>query len=208
MDFNAHTIENFLSPEEIKILLDVCTLGDDTWAAANPYSNSTFKDRAIPLGKVKETSTPAYRLLRDEIFPRIRTALIKQYAPEEPIYPDLISLIRWPIGMKQDPHWDDMKGLGDEINNGHRKYGVIIYLNDDYEGGQLFYPKFNYYITPKAGMLAMHPGDELHEHGVTEVQKGSRYTVASFWHHTRSKIDTPEFFDEYYAETGSLIPTE
>jgi hypothetical protein len=37
--------------------------------------------------------------------------------------------------------------------------------------------------------LAVHPGDPEHLHGVTKVENGMRYTLASFW------TQEEEYFD-------------
>lgn len=57
-------------------------------------------------------------------------------------------------------------------------YGVIIYINDDYEGGNLVYPNINFSVKPKRGMLVYHPGN--YRHYVAKVDLGNRYTLTSF----------------------------
>lgn len=57
-------------------------------------------------------------------------------------------------------------------------YGVVIYLNDDFYGGELYYPESDLTITPEQGMLVCHPGDVQHE--VLKVLSGDRYTLTSF----------------------------
>jgi hypothetical protein len=105
---------------------------------------------------------------------------IKELYDVEDVYSDTLQIVRWFPEMEQPPHADDMtntdiKGLE------HRAYGSIIYLNDNYEGGKTYYPNFDVSITPKVGNLAIHPGDPEHLHGVTKIQDGMRYTIASFW---------------------------
>jgi hypothetical protein len=63
----------------------------------------------------------------------------------------------------------------------HREYGAIIYLNDNYSGGHTYYPNHNFDIAPAVGKLAIHPGDPEHLHGVSKIEDGVRYTLASFW---------------------------
>ena len=84
--------------------------------------------------------------------------------------------------MNQPPHCDDMSDSKKENKNfNHRYFGCVIYLNDDYIGGETFYPDHNFKIVPKSGTLAIHLGDCNHRHGVTEVKENTRYTIASFW---------------------------
>lgn len=58
------------------------------------------------------------------------------------------------------------------------KYGVVVYLNDDFSGGELYYPNTGIIIKPEKGMLVYHSGNEKHE--VLKVQTGNRYTLTSF----------------------------
>jgi hypothetical protein len=60
------------------------------------------------------------------------------------------------------------------------EYGVIIYLNDDFEGGELFYPNLNYLYQPKAGDIIIHPATEEYTHEVYPVISGDRYTLTTF----------------------------
>jgi hypothetical protein len=208
MEFKAYTVEEFLSPADLELLsTSIHNFTEEQWNSATDHP--FWKGRGINIADLKKFDRKAYSLVLYEVFPRIRAELIKKYNLETSIYPDTLALIRWPVGLFQNPHWDDMKGYGEEeTKNGHRKFGTIVYLNDTYEGGQTYYPKFNHYITPKAGMLAMHPGDELHEHGVTEVKKSIRYTISCFWHYERARVaDRSEFHDEYYANNGEVIHT-
>jgi hypothetical protein len=69
----------------------------------------------------------------------------------------------------------------DHITHKHREYGSIVYLNNNFSGGETFYPQHNISIVPKPGMLAIHPADSNHMHGVSEIKDGIRYTIASFW---------------------------
>lgn len=66
-------------------------------------------------------------------------------------------------------------------NQGHMEspiiWGSVIYLNDDYEGGEIYYPDYNYWYKPKAGSMAMHTGNT--RHGVKKVISGDRFCAAS-----------------------------
>jgi hypothetical protein len=60
-------------------------------------------------------------------------------------------------------------------------YASIIYLNDDYAGGELFFDNIGLTMKPKAGTLVLFPGTEKFHHGVTPVEKGPvRYVVVGF----------------------------
>jgi hypothetical protein len=200
--FKPYVIENFLSTEEVETILSCAKeLTEEQWKA--PHQDMHWAGRSCSLDALKLINRPAMQLIGKEIFPRARQALLEHYSPELPIYPDSFTLCRWPIDSAQIPHWDNMKGLGEEKekNNQHRVFGIVIYLNDDYTGGQTYYPKFNHYVKPKSGMLAMHPADELHEHGVTKIEGTTRYTLASFWTYIPSFTQS-YCQDDYFLKTS------
>lgn len=60
-------------------------------------------------------------------------------------------------------------------------YAQILYLNDDYEGGELFFVNKNFKVKPKPRSLLVFPGTEEFEHGVNFVKDGPiRYVMVSF----------------------------
>jgi hypothetical protein len=72
------------------------------------------------------------------------------------------------------------KGLHDDAgDNPDLKYGMIYYINDNYEGGEIYYPELNLKIKPKANSLVIHPSNLLHE--VFEIKSDSnRYAISMF----------------------------
>ena len=61
------------------------------------------------------------------------------------------------------------------------KYATILYINDDYNEGELFFKNLNLQLRPKPGEMLFFPGDEKHEHGVKHVADGPiRYVLVGF----------------------------
>lgn len=79
---------------------------------------------------------------------------------------------RWGVGSDMYVHKDSYDG------DSRIKFGFVLYLNEDYEGGGIYYPEYETTIQPTTGLLVMHPGDILH--GVNEVTKGVRYNMTAF----------------------------
>lgn len=172
--FNAHVIEEFISKEDREYLVKTAILSN-LWESGG----SDFWDgRVINYDKMGKFDRDAAVIMLDANI-RCGEKLKELYDLDE-IYSDTLQIIRWFPGMSQPPHADDMSNT-DTVGFDHRAFGSIIYLNDTYEGGHTYYPNFNYEVTPKAGALAVHPGDPEHLHGVTEIKDGMRYTIASFW---------------------------
>jgi predicted 2-oxoglutarate/Fe(II)-dependent dioxygenase YbiX len=61
-----------------------------------------------------------------------------------------------------------------------RDISLLIYLNDDFEGGELSFYKFNYQIRPRAGAVVLFPSDHRYLHQAEIVTKGVRYAIVSW----------------------------
>lgn len=174
--FNAVTIKNFISEQDAKMLIDFAT-SIDPWE----YGGSDFWDNrslnAINIYKYHNKEIGKYLY---DLRLRIGDAIKEHYSLND-IYPDLTQIVRWYPGQEQPPHADDMTNVEDTDWFHHRHYGAIIYLNNSYSGGETYYPDHGISIKPETGMLAIHPGDTDHMHGVTKIEGGMRYTIASFW---------------------------
>lgn len=109
---------------------------------------------------------------------------------------------RWRVGRDQAPHLDYfIAGEGEhdyEMLASHnipkpflesfegkfqtKHFSSLIYLNDDFEGGELWFPQHDKFsIKPEPGMLITFKGDEHTLHGVKMVTSGIRYTASIFW---------------------------
>jgi|688.fasta_scaffold04707_12 hypothetical protein len=65
----------------------------------------------------------------------------------------------------------------------HRAYGggftVILYLNDNYIGGELFFKDQDIKFTPTKGSLLIFPGNEHHE--ILLLEDGERYMISGYF---------------------------
>lgn len=172
--FNAITKDNFLTPEDCNYLIEkVNSL--NVWESGG---TGFWENRVLNYYTMLQYDKKAAEIMLDANI-RCGNVIKNNYAIPE-VYSDTLQIVRWFPGMEQPPHADDMTNT-DIHGFEHRVFGSIIYLNDNYEGGQTYYPNYNTSITPQAGKLAVHPGDPEHLHGVTKIEGGMRYTIASFW---------------------------
>lgn len=62
-------------------------------------------------------------------------------------------------------------------------YAVVAYINDDYEGGELYFPKLGLEIKPHAGSVIIFPSSDIYLHGVKSPKSGPiRYALPAFVH--------------------------
>jgi hypothetical protein len=56
---------------------------------------------------------------------------------------------------------------------------LVGYPNDEYTGGELYFPKFNLSIAPKAGDLYIFPSSFIYSHVAMPVKSGTKYCFAT-----------------------------
>jgi hypothetical protein len=55
---------------------------------------------------------------------------------------------------------------------------AVIYINDDYEGGEIKFPRLDGYThTPKVGDIAIFPSNYIYEHASLPMKSGTKYCV-------------------------------
>jgi hypothetical protein len=94
-------------------------------------------------------------------------------------------LVRWRKGDKLDPPHADCENLdGSPHPYPNRHYSALVYLNDEYEGGQIFFPHQQLEPKMSPGTLVQFEGTREFLHGVREITDGERYTVVMFFTRT------------------------
>jgi hypothetical protein len=68
----------------------------------------------------------------------------------------------------------------------------VGYINDDYEGGELFFDKFNLKIKPKAGDLYLFPSSYIYSHSANPVVSGTKYSIVTMLDYHEAP-HTPEY---------------
>jgi len=61
-----------------------------------------------------------------------------------------------------------------------RKLTMAMYLNDDYEGGELHFTRRNFTLKPKAGMVAIYPSNFAWPHESKLIKSGTKYSIATW----------------------------
>jgi hypothetical protein len=82
---------------------------------------------------------------------------------------DTHQLVVWPRGSEQPPHIDDKRA--------ETRFAAILYLNDDFSGGETFFEGLEFTGQPQTGRLIAFPGRRV-LHGVRRITGGTRYTLA------------------------------
>jgi Rps23 Pro-64 3,4-dihydroxylase Tpa1-like proline 4-hydroxylase len=101
-------------------------------------------------------------------------------------YEKYIQDFRVPVTQKEDYEilkYNEGNFFIDHVDDGlfmTRKVSIVYYFNDDYEGGEIVFPRFNVEIKPKANQLALFPANYMYNHNVNKVTKGTRYSMVNW----------------------------
>ena len=146
------------------------------------YESEYWKDRVASERTLRKISLEIPQMLRG-IVKRLQPVVENHFKVK--IMPTGTTIVRWLPGQFQKPHADKELHEGDLAGkpNDFPYYDLasLFYLNDDYEGGELYFPNQGIQFKPKPGAAYFFPGDMNYIHGVTEVKNGIRYTCPFFW---------------------------
>ena len=85
----------------------------------------------------------------------------------------IIQRIRAGHGM--DEHLDKS-----DLEEQENSVGVAMYINDNFDGGEIYYPNLEISYKPLRGALICHPGTAKYMHGVKTVSGNDRYILSSY----------------------------
>lgn len=69
-----------------------------------------------------------------------------------------------------------------------RCVSLVLYLNDDFEGGETDFPEIPRTVKPKQGSALLFPSNFTYPHRVFPVTKGTKYSLVT-WFHLRGITD-------------------
>jgi hypothetical protein len=100
---------------------------------------------------------------------------------ESDVVHNTIHAQKWVKGGYANPHSDNSNEHGEPNGFEINKYVSILYLNDDYSGGEIYFPDHSIEFKPAAGSLVAFSGGIDNVHGVRVIADGVRHTIVSFW---------------------------
>jgi Rps23 Pro-64 3,4-dihydroxylase Tpa1-like proline 4-hydroxylase len=69
-----------------------------------------------------------------------------------------------------------------------RVLSSVMYLNDNYEGGEIEFKQSGVKIKPEAGSIIFFPSNFLYVHEVYPITSGSRYSMPHWYHNMKQMI--------------------
>jgi Rps23 Pro-64 3,4-dihydroxylase Tpa1-like proline 4-hydroxylase len=94
------------------------------------------------------------------------------YPSSNPV-PDQMIILKYQTGQEYKQHADAGGG-----NN--RIVSMVSYINDDYEGGNIEFPYFNYNLKPPANSMIFFPSNYIYAHTAHPVKEGTKYAIVNW----------------------------
>lgn len=132
-----------------------------------------FKFNSVGLGPRNNENAPLYDM-HSEIFQAVRKC-VDDYGEY------------WGVGIRSYEAFNFVKyeGAGTHFKI-HADHGptyvttvsIVVYLNEDYEGGEIWFPRLdNLKIKPKTGDIIVFPSTYIYEHASENMVSGTKYSV-------------------------------
>lgn len=183
------SVENFLSKDDIDILrVIINNASQEDWEIAYFESIKSFCmtkfgrddiENLVKEGKFEITQNWKDKNLSissNNLYPKLHHKLNSMVIKSDTslTLDGLATIQRMQAGV-------ELKSHTDQHTDPSVQYATIIYINDDYVDGELFFPNLNIEVKPKAGTLLFFPGNAEYEHGVRHVGEGPvRYVLVGF----------------------------
>ena len=182
-------VRNFLKENEIDGLLrQFSEMTDEEWSKQYTDSLYAFIERQYGVKTIEEAQALGYDIKIDENWVD-KNALIKDQ--------ELASSINDRLAKLFEPFDNlDLQGVGsiqrqyegvslsyhvDSLSNPLVVFANVIYINDDFIGGELHFPTIDITYRPEKGALIVFPSADDYLHGVLPVGPGPiRYALPAF----------------------------
>lgn len=209
--------DNFIEPEDLKVLDDLCRSGANGWWHEKSVPTLDYANAAT--GKYKELCMEVWRSwgnphahpLLDKYMQKLKTMI--SYEAGHHLVPTFgFCRMETPVGGYCPGHTDS-EGIGASGTHFLPEYSPLhvyepnlidmsanIYVNNDFEGGQLYFDQYDITIEHTPGQLVWFPGSHEYMHGVHEIKSGSpRWNIIT--HFARPKlVELHSIIHDLYSE--------
>jgi hypothetical protein len=144
-------------------------------------SEYSFGSQKTILNSIFDDSMPHY-FLALSIYNRINNAIVNASNDYAAMHDGLdigfltpLSISKYFVGKSMGPHVDS------HDDDPLKTISVVLYLNDDYTGGEINFPEQDIKIKAKAGSIVVFPSKKPYFHESKEILTGIKYMTPGFW---------------------------
>lgn len=174
IDKNIKIYNNFITDYECEFLLQFAKNADESnWLEIKEKVDENSKLYDLYLQYKSDWDKTTLMIEQNNIIDSIKNRCQMIIDENLIVTSDIYRIKRVLPGRSISPHFDN--ALDPLI-----RFGFVIYLNDGFSGGQIYYPNIDKEYHPQAKSMIIHPSDEKYIHGVKEVEGHTRYCLAFF----------------------------
>jgi len=194
---NIHIVPNFVSREFLDEIRPLFTDGLDSLnidnisdrEALSPFEIAKLEAAKAHYGNNIFKIPHTVDGINNELYDIVSQHILKDQKTIETVFGDLQPETKFNItvmlkGSSVPPHTDEQifpEHVGTINKTVLRDITSVFYLNDDFDGGELYFDCLNKTIKPEAGMLVFFPTAKIYRHAVLTVRNGQRFSVSRFW---------------------------
>lgn len=101
-------------------------------------------------------------------------------------YMEAINYVRYGVGQHFAVHTDHGFSYNCTVSS-------VMYLNDDYDGGELWFPSLNITIKPEYGDIVLFPSTFIYAHASKPVTRGVKYSAVTMFDYN-DRTHQPEHY--------------
>jgi predicted 2-oxoglutarate/Fe(II)-dependent dioxygenase YbiX len=91
----------------------------------------------------------------------------------ESLWHEGYNLLKYSNNQEYKSHYDGDTSIG-------RAISALVYLNNDYDGGELEFPNYGIKIKPEPGMMILFPSNFAYRHIAHPVTNGTKYALVTW----------------------------
>ncbi len=150
----------------------------DDIIVGDPLSQSVRTNQSLSItysAKINEDLRKINNKFYEKIINGVSTYCNIFHIEQEIVDVEEYQLLKYSGGQYYDAHYDGGTGSA-------RSISPILYLNDNYEGGEIEFVNFGIKIKPKAGSLLVFPSSYPYRHIAHPVTSGTKYAIVTWLH--------------------------
>ena len=179
-----------IDPQEtINAIEEQCKNSNDSgvyWTKAHTVGAGAYQNirtnKLLPLTHLAEvTENKVLQSTHNIFYTSIQSVIlsyIKRYNIHEQLTHEGFQILKYEGGEEYKAHYDGL----------NRQVSMLLYLNDDYEGGELEFPLFKIKIKPQKGMMILFPSNYAYTHVAHPVTKGTKYCLVTWSRNERLQL--------------------
>ncbi len=181
-----HRVSRFLAENECSAWVDYLENQPRRPLSINQPDQQSESGLRLQQDTGRVTDVVEQGLLTEAIEAAVKRAFQQAVAPafgQQIAWMEVPQVLRYQAGGLYGPHADsehfnDNTGMWKKVLD--RDASLLLYLNQDFTGGELSFAQFNYRYQPVSGELLFFPSHGHYAHQALPVTTGVRYVIVSW----------------------------